>query len=71
MREVTDRIGNALHIGDFVCFVANSATGWRQGANLVRARVESIDYGKDALTDWIRVENFAGKISPKRTYKCY
>ena len=79
-RKITDQYGSELKVGDYVCFVANPDADWRQTKNLARKRIAEIKYGKNPSTkpdcygiywDWLILEGWEGKVTPRRVVKCY
>ena len=73
---MNDQYGSELRVGDFVCFVANPDADWRQTKNLARKQITEIRYGKNLgkwgeYCDWLVLEGWDGKVTPKRVVKCY
>ena len=74
--RVNDQYGSELKVGDYVCFVANPNSDWRQTKNLARKRIAEIKYGKQpdcqgVWWDWLILEGWDGKVTPRRVVKCY
>lgn len=65
----TDKFGNELHIGDYVCFAASNGN-WRSSPVIVREKIKSIsELGNgNAL---IELTDRALSISATRAVKCY
>lgn len=65
---MTDKFGNELQCGDYVCFT-NSSGNWRQSPDLVRVRISA--FITDRAGEWIVPDACKQRILASRVVKCY